>query len=164
MSPPALWASWGPPRRHGIRLERSVPGGESEGACQESGTDREAVAIIHFAASGVDRTVTIDVAPGERRTLLSVARDHGVPILFNCEAGGCGACLVHVDTVAVGERPLAPLTEPEKFLLQSMHRLTEHDIEAAQQRGVPPHVRLACQYALGDEEIVVSFMSDLGSH
>jgi ferredoxin len=121
------------------------------------------VAIIRFAASGVDKTVTIDVTPGERRTLLSVAKDYGVPILFNCEAGECGACLVHVDTVAVGERPVAPPTEQEKFLLQAMRMLTARDIEAAERLGVPPDVRLACQYELGDEEIVVYFKSELGS-
>jgi ferredoxin len=125
--------------------------------------DRKAVAIIRFAASGVDKTVTIAVAPGERRTLLSVAKDCGVPILFNCEAGECGACLVHVDAVADGQRPVAPLTEQEKFLLQTMRMLTAHDIDAAERRGVPPDVRLACQYELGDEEIVVYFTSELGS-
>lgn len=121
------------------------------------------MAIIRFVAPGVDKTVTVDVAPAERRTLLAVAKDGGVPILFNCEAGDCGACVVHVDTLAVGDRPLAPLTDKEKSLLQTMHRLTAHDIEAAEQRQVPPDVRLACQYELADEEIVVSFTSDLGS-
>jgi hypothetical protein len=44
-----------------------------------------------------------------------------------------------------------------------MHRLTAHDMEAAEERGSPPDVRLACQYELGDEAIVVSFRNDLGS-
>lgn len=120
------------------------------------------MATIRFAAAGVDRTVTVDVAAGARRTLLAVAKDCGIPVLFNCEAGDCGACLVHVDTIAIGATPVASLTEKERFLLPMMHMLSAQDIEAAERHGVPPDVRLACQYELGDEEIVVSFESDLG--
>lgn len=118
---------------------------------------------IRFTSEGVDKTITVDVAPGERPTLLAVARNAGVPILFNCEAGDCGACLVHVDTHSTGQRGVAPLTENENLLLQTMCMLTAKEIEAAEREGVPPDVRLACQYVLRDEEIVVYFERHLGS-
>jgi len=123
------------------------------------------VAIIRFASAGVDKTVTVDVMPGERRTLLSAALDAGVPILFNCGTGDCAACLVHVDTLSTSRpesQPVAPLTGVEKLVLEAMSLLTRKDIVAAERDGIPPTNRLACQYALGDEEIVVSFESGLG--
>jgi len=120
------------------------------------------VAIIRFVAPGFDKTIRIDLAAGERRTLLAVAKDSGVPILFNCESGDCSACVVHVETRAPGTLPIAPLTEKERFLLTAIGLLTEPEIQAAERQGVSADVRLACQYALGDEEIVVLFNNDLG--
>lgn len=102
-------------------------------------------------------TVRVDVSEGEKRTLLSVARDGGVPLPFRCEVGECTACLVHVDTLLVGHRPVQPLTDKESSLLQSIYLLSAHDIEEAERRGVSPDVRLACQYEVGDEEISVFF-------
>ena len=85
-----------------------------------------------------------------------MARAHGVPIPFNCRSGDCGACLVRVDTLAPGSRPAAPLTDGERLALAAA------DIAAAEQQGVSPPLRLACQYRLGDEEIAVTFASELG--
>ena len=120
------------------------------------------MATIRFVATGVDKTIHVSLAAGERRTLLAVAKDSGVPILFNCESGDCSACVVHVETDSAGPRPLAPMTEKERFLLPAIGLLTEPEIEAAARLGVSAHVRLACQYALGDEEIVVLFNNNLG--
>lgn len=111
----------------------------------------------------MDKTVTVDAALGERPTLLAVATNAGVPVLFNCEVGDCGACLVQVDTLSTGRRGAAPLTENEKLLLQAMSMLTAEDIEAAEREGVQPDVRLACQYVVRDEEIVIYFERHLGS-
>ena len=120
------------------------------------------MATIRFVAAGIDKTIRVSIAPGERRTLLAVAKDFGVPILFNCESGDCSACVVHVETHAAGPRPLAPMTEKEKFLLPAIGLLTESEIEAAERLGMSADVRLACQYALGEEEIVVLFNNTLG--
>lgn len=120
------------------------------------------MATIRFLSSDIDRTVSVDVAPGERRTLLSVAREHGIPILFNCQTGDCGACIVDVETLSNGGRPSAPLAGNESFLLRTMRRLTAREIEEAERRGVSPHVRLACVYELRGENIVVVFGGELG--
>ena len=121
------------------------------------------VATIRFSSSSMDRLVSVDVPPGASPTLLAVARAHGVPIPFNCRSGACGACLVRVDTLAAGSRPAAPLTDGERLALAASGRLTAQDIAAAERRGVSPALRLACQYRLGDEEIAVSFESELGA-
>lgn len=121
------------------------------------------MATIRFVSDDVDRTVTAPVESGERRTLLAVATETGVPILFNCGTGDCGACLVRVETLESDRPSVAPLTETEKLVLQAMGVLTADGIEAAERGGVAPRVRLACQYTLGDEQIVVSFKSGLSS-
>ena len=120
------------------------------------------MATIRFLASGVDTTIIVPATPGAPRTLLSIAKERAIPILFNCESGHCGACVVHVETRSNGHRPFGRLTEKEKFLLKLMSMLTEEEIEAAERQHVPPEVRLACQYSLQDEDIVVYFESELG--
>lgn len=120
------------------------------------------MASIRFLSPGIDRTVRVDVMPGERRTLLSVAREHGIPLLFNCQSGDCGACMIHVETLGNGGQPCAPLAENESFLLRQMRLLTEPEIADAERRGVSPEVRLACVYQLRSEDIVVVFGSELG--
>lgn len=112
---------------------------------------------IRFVAPGFSRTVRYDPASSPRRTLLAIARDHGIPILFNCEAGGCAACIVHV--AITGDAPPPVLSCEEEFLLEAMGRL--HDSLEADTLAAAPHVRLACQYVLGDEDIVVDFTNEL---
>ena len=119
------------------------------------------MATIRFWSSCTDKTISVPGLPGERPTLLSIAQDHGVPILFNCVTGDCGACVVHVETRSSGTTDVAPLSEKEKFLLRAMVLLTAADLENAEARGVPAGVRLACQYRPGDEDIVVTFESSL---
>jgi ferredoxin len=117
---------------------------------------------IRFTSLGVDTKVTVDVGEGERRTVLSIAKEHGIPIPYRCETGDCSTCLVHVETLSGGRRSVARLTEKERSLLQAMYLLNQQDIEDAERRGVSPDVRLACHYAVRDEEIVVFFESNAG--
>lgn len=120
------------------------------------------MATIRFLSDCTDKTVTVAAAPGERPTLLSIARDNGIPVMFNCETGDCSACVVDVETLSEGDGTFAPLTEKEKFLLLAMVMLTDADVEEADAGRVPPDTRLACQYRPGDESIVVIFENGLG--
>jgi len=119
------------------------------------------MAAIRFLSSSTDKSVDVAAASGERPTLLTIARDNGVPILFNCDTGDCGACVVHVETRSDAATGVAPLTEKEKFLLQALYLLTAADVAKAEARGTAPDVRLACQYKPGDEDIVVLFESGM---
>ena len=110
---------------------------------------------IRFVAPGFSETVNLDAARRPRPTLLAIAREHGIPILFTCEAGGCAACIVHVEPAAAGTLPA--LTVEEEFLLRAMGKL-EGGLESDSAR---PRFRLACQYVMGDEDIVVDFSNEL---
>jgi len=115
------------------------------------------MAVIRFLSAGVDVTVRCAVRDGKRRTVLAIAQQQGIPLPFRCGAGECTACLVHVETRAAGARPVAQPTDKEQSLLVAMYLLSTHDIESARQRGVSPDVRLACQYAVNDEDLTVFF-------
>jgi ferredoxin len=117
---------------------------------------------IRFTSLGGDANVTVDVGEGERRTLLSIAKEHGIPLPFRCEAGDCSTCVVHVDTVRVGRRPVARSTDKENTLLRAMYLLNQHSIEDAERRGISPALRLACHYEVRDEDIVVFFERPAG--
>jgi ferredoxin len=119
------------------------------------------VSTIRFIAPGFIRTVQVAAERAHSRTLLAIAQDHGIPILFNCEAGGCGACIVHVEA-ASPDGCRAPLTDDEAFLLAAMGKLAE-GLEDDDASGPGPRFRLACQYVLtGEDDIVVDFTNELG--
>jgi ferredoxin len=114
---------------------------------------------IRFVAPGFSQTIELDAAQRAGRTLLAIAQEYGIPILFNCEAGGCAACIVHVELRDGGAE--LELSFEEDFLLRAMGKLEdglEPDAVDGQRR-----FRLACQYVVGDEDIVVDFTNELGS-
>lgn len=117
---------------------------------------------ITFSSPKLTKTVQVNKAERNGKTVLSIAKEHGVPIPFNCEGGACSACLIDVDVVSERHLTTVELTEQEKLVLKVMGELTDEDIKAAQSEGVPPKCRLACQYRIGNEDIVVRFSSDLG--
>lgn len=111
------------------------------------------MATIRFVVDDETTTVELPVAEGAPPpTLLAVARDHGVPLLFNCGTGDCGACLVEVEIV--GGAP-APMSDAEAFYLRATGRLGK--------AGDGPHARLACQYKLSaGDDLRVRFVTNVG--
>lgn len=112
-----------------------------------------------FIAPGFSAQVIVPTdAP--RGTLLAIARAHGIPILFNCEAGGCGACIVRVQHVGPGEP--APLSSEETFFLGAMGKLAPAGLEKPEAVAIESRFRLACQYVPGDETLIVDFTNEMG--
>jgi rubrerythrin len=52
------------------------------------------------------------------------------------------------------------LTEKEKELLRQLGKITKQEIMEAEVNDMPPRVRLACQYFVRDEDILVTFEGD----
>ncbi len=120
------------------------------------------MATITFTSPHSTQTVVVAAPDPEAPTLLAIARDHGVPIPFNCTFGGCGACLVRV-TEKTGDRTPSRLGEDEEWLLDAMGKLRPEDTGFAESGGRIERYRLACQYViLGDEDIVVAYDDSLG--
>lgn len=111
------------------------------------------MATIRFSCGPHTHTVTA-AGGAKSETLLEIARRHGVPLMFNCESGACGACLVRI-------RPLPgnkALLENTGELEQLMFRAMEIDLS---EDSSP---RLACQYRVADDACIsVRYDTSIGS-
>ena len=115
------------------------------------------MANVTFTSPVLKKDVTVYATAGDTRTLLSVAKAHNIPLHFECENGECGSCIVQV-TVLSTKRPIGiALTEKEKTVLRLAGKITKEQIEAAETQDLPPPFRLACQFIVRDEDIVVKF-------
>ena len=119
----------------------------------------EAMATITFSPQPRGDAITIEAEGEVGRRLLAVARDHGVPILFTCAAGACGACLVEI--VSAPHQSAPPPGDEEALFLRAIGKLPP--ATHAGIAGTDATFRLACQYIVADTDIVVKYPSALGS-
>jgi rubrerythrin/ferredoxin len=118
------------------------------------------MANITFSSPVMAKDVTVYAVAGHRGTLLAVAKEHKVPIPFDCQDGDCGSCLVEVRHVSPTVRYGIALTEKEKELLRQLKKITPEEIKDAEVNDMPPRYRLACQFFVRNEDIVVYFEGD----
>jgi ferredoxin len=115
------------------------------------------MANITFTSPSLKKDMTVYATAGDCDSLLAVAKKHNVPIHFECQNGECGSCAVEV-TVLSGKQPMGShLTEKEKTVLKLAGKITASQIADAELRDVPPHWRLACQFIVRAEDILVKF-------
>jgi ferredoxin len=115
------------------------------------------MANVTFTSPAMKKDVTVYATAGDTRTLLSVAKEHKVPIHFECENGECGSCAVQV-TVLSNKQPLGVnLTEKEKSVLRFAGKITAEQVREAEVNDIPPPWRLACQFIVRHEDILVKF-------
>ena len=95
----------------------------------------------------------------ERRTLLSVMRERDLPHRLTCSEGRCGSCAVKVAPFnrTSGRAGDVRLSDVERRLLFRAGKLSQQQYEAEVLADVPPLWRLACQYVVEDEDIMVVF-------
>lgn len=80
---------------------------------------------------------------GDRGNLLALAKEHHIPIPFDCRDGECGSCLVEVKHLTKGVRYGIALTEKEKELLKQLGKITKEQLMDAEVNDMPPPFRLA---------------------
>jgi len=115
------------------------------------------MANVTFSSPRMQRDVTVYAVAGDTHTLLSVAQKHKVPVDFECQNGECGSCCISVKVLS-GHAPIGvALTEKEKTVLRFAGKITKEQIEQAETNDRPPPSRLACQYIVRDEDILVTF-------
>jgi ferredoxin len=103
------------------------------------------------------KDLTVYATAGDTSTLLGVAKSNKIPVDFECENGECGSCAVQV-SVLENKQPLGVnLTEKEKTVLKLSGKITNEQIAAAENSDVPPPWRLACQFIVRNEDILVKF-------
>ncbi|MDP1892723.1 MAG: 2Fe-2S iron-sulfur cluster-binding protein [Hydrogenophaga sp.] len=103
------------------------------------------------------KDLTVYAIAGDTKTLLAVAKANNIPLDFECENGECGSCQLQV-TVLSGNTPHGvALTEKEKTVLRLAGKITAQQIADAETKDLPPPWRLACQFIVRNEDIVVKF-------
>lgn len=117
------------------------------------------MANVTFSSPSLSRDVTVYAVAGDRGTLLALAKEHKVPIPFDCQDGECGSCLVEVTVLSKATHAIS-LTEKEKEMLKQLGKISKAEVAEAEVNDLPPHYRLACQYIIRDEDILVKFTAD----
>lgn len=120
------------------------------------------MADVTFSGLTMAKDITIYAVAGDTGTLLALAKKHDVPIPCQCQDGNCGSCLVKI-TYLDDKKPMAvALTDKEKLTLSINGKLTKKELEEAEVNDMPPRYRLACQYIVRDENILVEFSGEPG--
>ncbi len=120
------------------------------------------MANVTFSAPVLEKDVTVYAIAGDNGTLLALAKKHSIPIPCQCQDGQCGSCLIKV-TVLGDKRPLAVnLTDKEKLTLSVNGKMTKEHLYEAETNDIPPPYRLACQFIVRDEDILVEFSGEPG--
>ena len=120
------------------------------------------MANVTFAGLNMEKNITVYATAGDTGTVLALAKKHNIPIPFQCQDGDCGSCLIKV-TYLDDKTPMAiALSEKEKLTLSVNGKLTKDRLEKAEVDDLPPPYRLACQYIVRDEDILVEFTGEPG--
>lgn len=115
------------------------------------------MANVTFTSPRMKKDVTVYAVAGDTKTLLAVAQANKIPLHFECENGECGSCQVQV-TVLSGKAPYGvALTEKEKSVLRFAGKISAEQIADAETNDKPPPWRLACQFIVRHEDILVTF-------
>ncbi len=121
------------------------------------------MANITFSSPRMAKDLTVYAVAGDRGTILAVAKQHKVPIPFDCQDGNCGSCVVEVSHLYAPTKYSKygiALTEEEKETLKQLGKITKEEIYEAEVNDMPPRYRLACQCFVRNEDIMVRFEGD----
>ncbi len=120
------------------------------------------MANITFSSPALPKFVTVYGIAGDTRTLLALAKANNIPIPFQCQDGECGSCLIKVTYLGTTKPKAIHLTEKEKTTLSVNGKLTKELLDKAEVEDLPPPYRLACQYIVRDEDVLVEFTGEPG--
>jgi rubrerythrin/ferredoxin len=118
------------------------------------------MANVTFSSPIMPRDITVYAIAGERGTILRLAKQHKIPIPFDCQDGECGSCVVEIKRLNGGVQHGIALTEKEKELLRQLGKITPEEVMNAEVNDIPPRYRLACQCFVRNEDITVCFGGD----
>ncbi|MDP1613113.1 MAG: 2Fe-2S iron-sulfur cluster-binding protein [Sulfuritalea sp.] len=111
-----------------------------------------------------DKTVYA-IAGSHKKTILELAKENHIPIDFSCGDGECGTCLVKVNSIDKTKHAKisymgGPLNPREVTVLKELGKITQAQIDQMYVDDMPPtEWRLACQYIVRDEDILVEYPS-----
>lgn len=116
---------------------------------------------VTFSSPTLRKNVTVYAIAGDTSSVLAVAEANKIHIPHDCRDGECGSCLIEVVTLS-GKTMGSLLTEKEKAQLKSLGKITPEEIRRAEVDDIAPKWRLACQYIVRDQDILVKFSGEPG--
>ena len=116
---------------------------------------------VTFSSPLLHKNLTVYAIAGDTSTVLAVAEANKVPIPHDCRDGECGSCLIEVVTLT-GKTMGSQLTNKGKIHLKSLDKITQEEITRAEVHDIAPRYRLACQYVVRDQDILVKFSGEPG--
>ena len=111
---------------------------------------------VTFLTPPMRDKLVVEVPENARLTLLNLMKRFNLPKDCVCGEGKCGSCAVKV----VPMRSIAKMVclsdiERKKLLLSG--KLSREESELQLLKDIPPRWRLACQYVVADEPVLVAF-------
>jgi ferredoxin len=120
------------------------------------------MANVTFSGPPLDKDITVYGIAGHNGTLLALAKANNIPIPCQCQDGECGSCLIKVTHLSAKPPMGVSLTEKEKLTLSVNGKLSKELLARIENDDLPPPYRLACQYIVRDEDILVEFSGEPG--
>ncbi len=121
--------------------------------------------MITFNSPSMHQDKIIYAPAGDTHTVLAVAEKNGVKIPSDCRDGDCGSCLIQVEFVGNKEnkpKMAITLSEKEKAKLKELGKITAKEVAEAEVSDIAPHYRLACQFIVREEEVIIQFTGEPG--
>jgi ferredoxin len=115
------------------------------------------MALVTFSNPDYKDKTVYAVAGSHTETVLKLAKEHKVPVHFDCQDGECGHCVVRVSSIDSKDRMGYHLTEKERTVLKELGKLTQEQIDQLSVDDMPSEWRLACQMIVRDEDILVEY-------
>jgi ferredoxin len=119
------------------------------------------MANVTFSGPTLTKNITV-YAVADTGTLLALAKKNEIAMPFQCQDGECGSCLIKVTHLGANKPKAITLTDKEKLTLSVNGKLSRSVLEKAEVDDMPPPYRLACQYLVQDEDILVEFTGEPG--
>lgn len=119
------------------------------------------MANVTFSGPTLRKNITV-YAVADTGTLLALAKKNDIAMPFQCQDGECGSCLIKVTHLGSNKPKAITLTDKEKLTLSVNGKLSKDVLEKAEVEDMPPPYRLACQYLVQDEDILVEFTGEPG--
>jgi ferredoxin len=116
---------------------------------------------VTFSSPLLRRAVTVFIEGHEASNILALAEAHRIPLPHDCGEGQCGVCMIDVLTLS-GKMLGSCLTDKEKKRLAAIGKITPEEIRRAEIADIAPRYRLACQYVVRHEDVLVTFAGRSG--
>jgi ferredoxin len=114
------------------------------------------MASVTFVGIKMPDRVQVRVNLDAGGSLLALAMAHRIPLPCDCMQGNCGVCAVKVAPLR-RETSMTRLSDRERYLLLTAGKISQTQYHAESLPDHPPLWRLACEYQVADEKIMVAF-------